>query len=124
MSFLGFAFPLSIPIIFNAYSLFSRSFNNSLSYFVAQLNVSLYTFSASNLDIIVLDIYAAREINTFNISSKDLVDKIISLGKNAMYIPDFEECVSYVKNNIKENDILLTLGAGTVTKIGPMLIEK
>lgn len=74
--------------------------------------------------IIVLDIYAAREINTFNISSKDLVDKIISLGKNAMYIPDFEECVSYVKNNIKENDILLTLGAGTVTKIGPMLIEK
>ena len=56
MSFLGFAFPLSIPIIFNAYSLFSRSFNNSLSYFVAQLNVSLYTFSASNLDIIVLDI--------------------------------------------------------------------
>ena len=29
-----------------------------------------------------------------------------------------------IKNNIKENDILLTLGAGTVTKIGPMLIEK
>ena len=73
-------------------------------------------------NIIVLDIYAAREVNTFNISSKDLVDKIISLGKNAMYIPDFDECVSYIKNNIKENDILLTLGAGTVTKIGPMLI--
>ena len=37
--------------------------------------------------IIVLDIYAAREKNTFNISSKDLVNKIESLGKEAKYIP-------------------------------------
>ena len=72
-------------------------------------------------NIIVLDIYAAREINTFNISSKDLVDKINSLERKAIYSPTFEECVSYLKDNVKENDIVLTLGAGTVTKIGPML---
>ena len=75
-------------------------------------------------NIIVLDIYAAREINTFNISSKDLVDKINSLERKAIYSPTFEECVSYLKDNVKENDIVLTLGAGTVTKIGPMLLEK
>ena len=75
-------------------------------------------------NIIVLDIYAAREKNTYNISSKDLVDKIHSLGKDAKYIPDFDECVKYLKNNVKENDIILTLGAGTVTEIGPMLLEK
>ena len=74
-------------------------------------------------NIIVLDIYAARETNTYNISSKDLVDKIISLGKNAQYIPNFEDCVSYLKENVKENDIVLTLGAGTVTQIGPMLLK-
>lgn len=74
-------------------------------------------------NIIILDIYAARETNTYGITSNDLVDKVISLGKNAKYIPDFDECVSYVKNNVKENDIVLTLGAGTVTKIGPMLVE-
>ncbi len=74
-------------------------------------------------NIIVLDIYAARETNTYNISSKDLVQKIISLGKDAKYIPDFDECVSYLKNNVKENDIVLTLGAGTVTQIGPMLLK-
>lgn len=74
-------------------------------------------------NVIVLDIYAARETNTFNISSKDLVDKIISLGKTANYIPDFNECVSFLKNNVKENDIVLTLGAGTVTEIGPMLLK-
>ena len=74
-------------------------------------------------NIIVLDIYAARETNTYNISSKDLVDKIISLGKTAKYIPNFDKCVSYLKENVKENDIVLTLGAGTVTEIGPMLLK-
>ena len=72
-------------------------------------------------NIIILDIYAAREKNTYNITSKDLADKICSLGKNAKYIPDFEECVKYIKENIQENDIILTQGAGTVTEIGPML---
>ena len=71
----------------------------------------------------LLDIYAARESNVFNISSQDLVDKINLLGKHALYISDFENCVSYVKENVKENDIILTLGAGTVTEIGPMLLE-
>lgn len=74
-------------------------------------------------NIIILDIYAAREINTYNISSKDLVDKILSLGKDAKYIPNFDDCVSFLKNNVKENDIVLTLGAGTVTEIGPMLLK-
>lgn len=73
--------------------------------------------------IIVLDIYAAREQNTYNISSKDLVNKINSLGKSAIYMPDFDEVVSYLKQNVKENDIVLTLGAGTVTTIGPMLLK-
>ncbi len=72
-------------------------------------------------NIIILDIYAARETNTYNISSKDLVDKLHSLGKDALYIPDFDECANYVKSHVEENDIVLTLGAGTVTNIGPML---
>ena len=79
----------------------------------------------TNFDnIIVLDIYAAREANTYNISSQDLVNRIKELGKDAKYIPDFNNCVSYLKQNIKENDIVMTLGAGTVTQIGPMLLEK
>ena len=43
--------------------------------------------------------------------------------KHAIYIPSFENCVSYLKENVKENDIILTLGAGTVTEIGPMLLK-
>lgn len=81
--------------------------------------------SLLNFDhVIVLDIYAAREKNTYDISSKDLVNQLLSMGKEAKYIPNFEECASYVKNNVEENDIVLTLGAGTVTDIGPMLFQE
>ena len=74
-------------------------------------------------NIIVTDIYAARENNTYNISSKDLVDAIVKLGKDAKYISSLEDCASYLKENVKENDIVLTLGAGTVTQIGPMIVK-
>lgn len=75
-------------------------------------------------NIIVTDIYAARESNTYNISSKDLVDKITSFGRKAIYIQDFNKIVKYVKENAKPGDIVLTLGAGTVTNIGPMLVDQ
>ena len=75
-------------------------------------------------NIIITDIYAAREKNTFDISSKDLVEEIIKLGKDAKYISDFSEIVEILKKNVKENDLVLTLGAGTVTEIGPMLVNK
>ncbi len=74
-------------------------------------------------NIIVTDIYAARETNTYNISSKDLVDAIIKLGKDAKYIPSLEDCASFLKQNVEKDDIVLTLGAGTVTDIGPMIVE-
>ena len=35
----------------------------------------------------------------------------------------FDNCVSYLKQHVKENDVVMTLGAGTVTQIGPMLVN-
>ncbi len=94
------------------------------TYSRTKLLLNDFADAVSNFDnIIILDIYAAREKNTFDISSKDLVDKINSNGKKAIYMPDFNEVVSYVKENVKENDIIITLGAGTVTQIGPMLLK-
>ena len=74
-------------------------------------------------NIIITDIYAARETNTYGISSQDLVDKIKTLGRKAIYIPDFNDIVNYLKQNAEKDDIILTLGAGTVTNIGPMLLK-
>ena len=73
-------------------------------------------------NVIITDIYAAREDNIYGISAQDLVDKVQSYGKKALYISDFNEIVKYLKERTIENDIVLTLGAGTVTNIGPMLV--
>ena len=74
-------------------------------------------------NVIITDIYAAREKNIYDISSKDLADKISSLGGNVKYISDFKDIASYLKENVKDNDVVLTIGAGTVTEIGGMLIN-
>ena len=74
--------------------------------------------------IIITDIYAARETNTYDISSQDLVDRINEMSKDkAVYIPDFDEIVKYVKDHTNPEDVVITLGAGTVTNIGPMLVD-
>ena len=86
----------------------------------------LEDFAKSLLDfdhIVLLDIYAAREKNTFGISSQDLANKLKEFGKEANYIENFDDVVSYLKSNAKPHDLILTLGAGTVTKLGPMLLE-
>lgn len=80
-----------------------------------------FAYALQNFDhIIITDIYAAREKNIYGISAKDLADKI---GESALYISDFNDIVNYVKEHTIPNDIVLTLGAGTVTNIGPMLVD-
>ena len=73
-------------------------------------------------NIIVTDIYAAREDNTYNISSQDLVDKISTYGKKAIYISDFKNISNYLKSNVGQDDIIITLGAGTITNLSKYLI--
>ncbi len=74
-------------------------------------------------EVIILDIYAAREKDTGLVSSKQLVDEINKISNNAKYIPTLEEATSYLKENLNKNDVLLTIGAGTITKLGRMIIE-
>lgn len=79
----------------------------------------------TNFDnIIVTDIYAAREKNTFDVSSKDIVSKIDALGRKAYYISNFDDIIEFIKRNAKEDDIILTQGAGTITQVGHKLVEK
>lgn len=70
-------------------------------------------------NVIITDIYAAREKNTIGISSKSLADKI----KNARYISDFSEISEHLKANVSENDIVITMGAGTITDLSKFLLD-
>lgn len=73
--------------------------------------------------IIMIDIYAAREVNTFGISEQDLINELKNLGKEAIHISNHDDVISYLKDNVKDRDIILTLGAGNVTKIANKIKE-
>ncbi len=65
-------------------------------------------------NVIIADIYAAREKDTGLVSAKQLADAV----ENAVYIESFEKIEDYLKNNVSQGDIVLTVGAGNVVEIG------
>ena len=75
-------------------------------------------------NIIIAKIYPARETDDLGISGQSIVDEIKNCGKDAIYIPEFEDIAKYIKENAKPGDLVLTLGAGNVNQIADLLIEK
>lgn len=75
-------------------------------------------------EIILADIYAAREKDTLGISSETLQEKIRSLGHSCHYFPTFEAIENYLLKNCTKDDLLITMGAGDVVKIGENLLHK
>ena len=73
--------------------------------------------------IVIATIYPAREENIYNVKEEDLVKLIKENGnQNVVYIDDFNKIVDYLKENVKENDLVITIGAGNANKIGKMLV--
>ncbi|WP_425447813.1 UDP-N-acetylmuramate--L-alanine ligase [Dethiothermospora halolimnae] len=73
--------------------------------------------------VIIPDIYPAREKDTGLIHSVDLVDKLKKKNVDTIYIKDFDEISSYLLNNCSDGDVVITMGAGDVYKIGDQLIK-
>ena len=77
-----------------------------------------------NADLVILaDIYAAREKDTGLISSKDVADEINKNSKNAVYAGSFSNVSDMVKKEAKAGDIIITMGAGDIYKVGEDLIK-
>ena len=74
-------------------------------------------------DVVVLaDIYAAREQNTYGVSSKDILNLLKKKGTEAYYLPSFEEIEKFLLKNCINGDLLITMGAGNVVEIGEALL--
>ena len=81
-----------------------------------------FAHAFNNADFVILtDIYAARESFDETISSKMLANELVRNGINAMYISSFEDIAKKIKEIIEPNDIVLTIGAGTITKLSDLL---
>ena len=75
-------------------------------------------------DVVVLaDIYAAREVDDGEISSRDLADDLRKMGKESYYFPSFEKIVEFLKKNCVNGDLLITMGAGNVVNVCISLLQ-
>jgi UDP-N-acetylmuramate--alanine ligase len=75
--------------------------------------------------LFVLDIYAASEKPIEGISGEGLARAIREKGgRSAQYVSSFADAVGSVAAVAEDGDMILTLGAGSVSQLGPMLLER
>jgi len=73
----------------------------------------------------VLDIYAASEQPIEGINGEALARNIHDKGNNlARYAGSFADAISRIAADAQEGDMVLTLGAGSVSQLGPMILQR
>jgi UDP-N-acetylmuramate--alanine ligase len=83
----------------------------------------LNDFAASFFDAteaIVPDIYFVRdsEKERSQVSAADLVARIQANGHRAQHLPEFAAIVEYLRKELRDGDVVVTMGAGNVWEIG------
>ncbi len=69
-------------------------------------------------EVIMADIYSARETNTYGVSSEAMA---AAIGDKAMYIDSFEGICEYLKGHADRECVVLIMGAGDICKVSGML---
>lgn len=85
----------------------------------ALLNDFALAFLSSDELILVTEIFSsAREVKDEAISSKLLVDETLKRGKaNIHYLPTKKDILTFLEKNKRQNDIIITMGAGDIYKL-------
>jgi len=72
--------------------------------------------------LLLADIYAAREKDSGIITSDILGNKIREKGVNCKNFHSFNEITRFLKSELRDGDLLLTVGAGDIYKVGEMYL--
>lgn len=73
-------------------------------------------------EIVLADIFAARETDSLGISSRNLAEELQKLGASVHYFPSFDEIENFLLQNCIHGDMLITMGAGDIVKVGEKLL--
>jgi UDP-N-acetylmuramate--alanine ligase len=75
-------------------------------------------------ETIVPDIYFVRdsEAERQKVTAADLVERVRANGQKAIHLPQFGQIVQYLKENVREDDLVVTMGAGNIWEIGKDLV--
>jgi UDP-N-acetylmuramate--alanine ligase len=68
----------------------------------------------------VPDIYFVRDSDAerHSVTAADLVERIKLNGQKAIHLATFEQIVEYLRENVREDDLIVTMGAGNIWEIG------
>ncbi len=73
--------------------------------------------------VILLPIYAAREQNSSGVTHTKLAEAVNAISPRAEAVGDFQTAINSIKLSLSESDLVLVMGAGTVTQIATRLVE-
>lgn len=73
--------------------------------------------------VILADIYPARETDTLGVSSEDIHRLLVKMGVDSHYLPTFRQIEKFVLDICQPGDMLITMGAGDVVKVGEDLLK-
>lgn len=73
-------------------------------------------------EVVLADIYPARETDTLGMSSAQIADKIQAKGGIAHYFQTFDEIENFLLQKCENGDLLITMGAGDIVKVGENLL--
>jgi len=74
-------------------------------------------------EVLVTDIFAAREKDPGDIHATMLVKAMLEKGIPAVYTPDFDACEAYLRANWHEGDVMLSLGCGNINQLNDQLAK-
>jgi UDP-N-acetylmuramate--alanine ligase len=85
-----------------------------------------FALSFNNADLLfVTDIYAASEQPIEGVTAEILTENIRKYGhKNAVYTGEIESAAEKVIENLQSGDLVITLGAGSITRLSDEILER
>lgn len=83
------------------------------------------SFKAANR-VVLTEVYSAGEAPIPGVSGKSILDALLMCEprKHAAYLPHRQDIVPFLADRVAEGDLVLTMGAGDVTALGPELVSE
>ena len=73
-----------------------------------------------------MDVYSAGEAPVPGVSGKTVVDAVLDAEPRSCvaYFPHRSDIASYVSDRVRTGDVVMTMGAGDVTTLGPEILRE
>jgi UDP-N-acetylmuramate--alanine ligase len=73
-------------------------------------------------EVVVLDVYVAREEPDPDVNGRLVADAVPLPDEQVHYVPDLDDAAAELARHARPGDLVLTLGAGSVTNVGPRVL--